>query len=484
VAFAAGMSFHTWLKGHFRLDAQDLAEISSTIVVPGLQDLDDFDVLSLLRDEEMPNAVDVQPTASAAGSPPFDELSALFDQPSELAFNNNTGPSHSNLAAGFDAGPFNVVPSMGATTDAGETSPRVPYTADPLQGVSSAAAASAIKTEVQQSAVEQLQPLAQQVLTQQQHQQPQQPQQQQQQHFLLQQQPLLVTQERPQQLQQLSSQFGYPILQWQAASQEPPPGALQGAVSVDIQPTVVLIGDGGSHQQQQQWHVPPDFSEQQQQQQQQGVGAWSMLLQDPLPARSSQQHPTRMTAQQQQDPGAAAALPRAPHPSTAPLSPFPLSGSVPLGPPVPDVAVPFTSTGLAAAAAADQDLEAAQAEAAGTDEEGAAADAGKDKKAAGGPKRYRKPSDAQRAAHRRFRQCRKEQVGSFGSSRCCSHPSQAAAVVSFTAVGHRHLHHACCSVLQATAMLALSASVGASGFKVARHAWSWVLPAGGAPPKC
>jgi len=93
------MSFHTWLKGHFRLDAQDLAEISSSIAVPGLHDLDDFDVLSLLQDEDMPNVVDVQPSASAAASP-FDELSALLDQTSELASNNNTAPTQSN--AGFD----------------------------------------------------------------------------------------------------------------------------------------------------------------------------------------------------------------------------------------------------------------------------------------------------------------------------------------------------------------------------------------------
>eukprot|EP00775_Hariotina_reticulata_P010083 gene10083-10238_t len=95
------MSFHTWLKGHFRLDAQDLAEISSTIAVPGLQDLDDIDVLSLLQDEDMPNAVDVQLPVSAVGSP-FDELSALLDQPIELAFNNSSGPSPGTVPAVYN----------------------------------------------------------------------------------------------------------------------------------------------------------------------------------------------------------------------------------------------------------------------------------------------------------------------------------------------------------------------------------------------
>jgi len=117
----------------------------------------------------------------------------------------------------------------------------------------------------------------------------------------------------------------------------------------------------------------------------------------------------------------------------------------------------------AAAAAADQHAKAAKTEAAGTDEDDAAADAGKDRKG-GGPKRYT-------ANRQMLREQHIDASGSAGRSRCAELGAAVAAVnhleaaVGVASTGkYTHLHCAAAPCCQWTPHL--STSVGVLGFRV------------------
>lgn len=64
-------SFQAWLRGHFTFDSHDLAEISNLIAVPGLSDVDMPDVLSLLTEQDEPQ---LSGMLNQLPSPPRDSL--------------------------------------------------------------------------------------------------------------------------------------------------------------------------------------------------------------------------------------------------------------------------------------------------------------------------------------------------------------------------------------------------------------------------